>query len=204
MVEIVVGREEKSFCMHKGLLCNTAPYFRAAFEGRFIEAQTRILRPSDEDPNTFNQFQLWAYTDKILQEGETHQNITVDRLVKLYLFGSMYGISALQNAAMDLFIDKQLASHSFLRFAIIPQIYEKTLAGAPLRRFLVDYCACHGSLDTWFGEDKKEDFGYFTKEFLADLAVAMYRIRKGTLSRVSQGDWRAVRGEYHVPTWSAS
>ncbi|KAK4691353.1 hypothetical protein P7C71_g5628, partial [Lecanoromycetidae sp. Uapishka_2] len=188
--------------MHKSLLCATASYFQAAFEGNFIEAKTHVLELPDEDSEVFKQFQLWAYTSQILSEGETCEDVTYELLAKLYFFGDMCGIPALQNAAMDLIFDKQDIGRVAIQ--IIPLVYEKTVEGAPLRRLLVEYSARCGNLDAWFTGDEKEDFDFFTKEFLADLVVAAYKDRQRMLSGLPQEEWKAFRKSLHIPTTSNS
>ena len=75
IVIVKVGPSKTPFNMHKGLLCNAAPYFKAAFDGNFTEAKCAVLELLEEDVVMFKRFQLWVYTDKLLEEGEGERSI---------------------------------------------------------------------------------------------------------------------------------
>lgn len=44
IVQVIVGQSKKAFIMHRGILCKVAPYFRAAFEGNFLEGVEQMLK----------------------------------------------------------------------------------------------------------------------------------------------------------------
>lgn len=151
----------------------------------------------DEDLEIFKQLQHWAYTDNILEQGEACRSLSFDLLGKLYLFGHTRGITTLQNATIDIIIDNMSERQNFRK--LIPLVYEKMPEDVPLRRLLVEFSARWGTLDKWFTEEKKDEFEYYTKEFLADLAVAMFKLRKGTLAvMTSEKDLRASRKTFHI------
>ena len=70
IVIVKVGPSKTPFNMHKDLLCSAAPYFKAAFNGNFPEAKSAVLELPEEDVVMFKRFQLWVYTNKLLEEGE--------------------------------------------------------------------------------------------------------------------------------------
>ena len=61
MVEIKVGSaEQKSFFMHKGVLCYYSGYFAAAFsKDSWIESIDRVFDLNTEDAHIFEMFQRW-------------------------------------------------------------------------------------------------------------------------------------------------
>ena len=46
-VQVIVGQSKKVFTIHKGVLYNAAPYFRASFEGHFLEGE-QVLNVAEE------------------------------------------------------------------------------------------------------------------------------------------------------------
>ena len=61
-VQVIVGDKEKVSTIHKGVLCNVAPFFRVAIEGQFLEGIEQVLRLPEDNPTLFQYFQLWVYT----------------------------------------------------------------------------------------------------------------------------------------------
>lgn len=84
-----------------------APYFEAAFEGYFSEATEQVLELPRERSTMFEHFELWVYTANLLAEGHSAADISWASLFGLYVFGEIRGIPDLQNAAIDVLIDKQ-------------------------------------------------------------------------------------------------
>ncbi len=93
-----------------------------------------MLELPSEDPGTFESFQLWAYTGSILEEGENAAGISWEILVSLYIFGNAHGISGLQNAVIDLIIDKHDVDKK-TPIVEIRKIWGQTSEASPLRRF---------------------------------------------------------------------
>jgi hypothetical protein len=65
-----VGPEKTPFNIHKTLLCRAAPYFKATLEGNFLEGQNQVLELPEDDAPTFQRFQLWLYSNDMLEEDE--------------------------------------------------------------------------------------------------------------------------------------
>jgi hypothetical protein len=63
IVTLRVGATNKKthLQIHKGLLCKASPYFRAALERGFKEAETQIIEWPEEELETVRIFQLWLY-----------------------------------------------------------------------------------------------------------------------------------------------
>jgi hypothetical protein len=71
LVEIIVGGEDaqKSFNLHKDLLCYHSRYFRKAFEGDWQENEDKFIRLPDVSETTFRLFQHWLYA-QVTRESE--------------------------------------------------------------------------------------------------------------------------------------
>lgn len=163
-------------------------------EGNFREAKSRTLGLPEDDPVVFERFQLWLYTNSVLEKAETVKDISYMQLVNLYIFADIRGISDLQNAIIDHIIDKESLENTFPS-QCIPRVYQCLSPNNPLRRLLVDTAAELGILDAWFTPDSNEEF---VPEFMRELAVALYHMRDESKERIS--DFHLGRLEYHVTT----
>lgn len=194
MVQVKVG-PEKTFIIHKGLLCNSAAYFKAAFEGGFKESQSQVLELPEDDPVMFSHFELWLYSGNILESHETVKDISWKVLTDLYFFREAREIPSLQNEAIDICICKNIASRVTPTLQI-KRVYENTPENSPLRRLFVDWMTYQSdpTESEWFGDDREDRY---PKQFLFDLVVSLYRKGVGATSKIT--DFKAVRSEYHVP-----
>lgn len=194
VVQVKVG-PEKTFIIHKGLLCNSAAYFKAAFEGGFKESQSQVLELPEDDPVMFSHFELWLYSGNILESHETVKDISWKVLTDLYFFGEAREIPSLQNEAIDICICKNIASRVTPTLQI-KRVYENTPENSPLRRLFVDWMTYQSDPtdSEWFGDDREDRY---PKQFLFDLVVSLYRKGVGATSKIT--DFKAVRSEYHVP-----
>ncbi|KAL2044447.1 hypothetical protein N7G274_003152 [Stereocaulon virgatum] len=194
VVEVKVGPKATVFQIHKGLLCKAAPYFKVAFEGQFKEAEEQVLECNDEDVTMFKHFQYWLYTNNIIDESETVKEMTWQSIVSLYIFAEVRDIPDLQNAAMDIMINKVSLEHR-IPAREFHQIYEQTDENSPLRRIAIDWLAHLGRLvpAEWLVEFDKDTF---PKEALVDLVFAQYELRVGTRALIK--DFGALRSDYHI------
>lgn len=60
-VEVSTDTEREQFIVHKDVLTNCSPYFKAAFEGEFREANEKSITIPDTKPATFQTFMDWCY-----------------------------------------------------------------------------------------------------------------------------------------------
>src|SRR5436853_4538728 len=100
IASINVGPDEVPFDAHIELLCSSSPFFEHALNGRFIEAETKTVPLSDDDPDAFAEFLSWLYRDKIF---ETNKSPGWLELSKLWILADMLGVPTLQNEVMARF-----------------------------------------------------------------------------------------------------
>lgn len=144
IVEIHVGKAGTKYIIYKHLLVNSSDYFRAAFtEGRFVEGGTRTLHLPEEDPTIF----------LVILEG-IHQGLlsripkrwkSWKAFIKLHVALHRYGLTALKNSAMDLFIKLlEIGEDGLIKPTGEDLIlaYENTVPSSPLRKLLLDVLAC--------------------------------------------------------------
>ena len=189
-----VGKDAKDFGLHKGLLCNSSQYFRAAFEGSFKEAEEQVLLLPEDDVEVFQLFQFWLYYRKLLDTGETIEDLSPVLLVDLYIFAETRCIPQLQDLTTDALIH-QIDVTNMIPTETIPQIYENTTETSPLRRLIVDISARTGDLrnGSWF--NKEAETRYCTT-FLISLVQALYDEKL----KSSPQDFSKFRCNYHVHT----
>lgn len=63
-VVVLVGPEKQRFNLHKGPICRSSAFFRAALNGDFKEAEGVVKLP-EQCPSTFKYFVYWLYIGKL-------------------------------------------------------------------------------------------------------------------------------------------
>lgn len=193
-VIVKVGVEKRPFTVHKGILCKAAPYFRAALEGGFKEAQNHELELSEDDPAVFKHFLLWSYTGEILSPDAELADISYRTLVDLHILGEMRGVPTLRNKVIDILIDKQ-AQKNVIATSQVQHVYDNTSPGCPLRRFFVDKVAYRAlvSREDVFAE---KFLGCYCTDYLIDLVCTLNAIKGGRIA--STKNLKRSRSDYHV------
>ena len=179
--------------MHKGLLCSVSSYFEAALRGGFKEAEEQRIDLPHEDVCVIKRFQLWLYTQKVLEEDETADQLPWSLWVRIYCFAEARGIPHLQNLVIDCIINKYTISDR-LPSDDVCRIYGNTPINSPLRRLLVDLIARCAALDVWDLKDQSESRDLWPEFFMKDLILALYN---ENVSK-SRDDFANFRCDYHV------
>lgn len=152
----------REFRMVRPLLRWHSSFFNAALDpsGGYRENQTNKIEIL-EDVEAFKSFGSWIFTkelevtvknkDMITKlalstgaTGETRQkreeNMTEFeislKLCKIWVLGEKRGVPALKNAAIDV-LHQRFADSCQTNAALLPYVYENTLAGSTLRKFYV-------------------------------------------------------------------
>ena len=65
-VTLKVGKPRKLFHIHRNLLCEASPVFKAAFSesGRFSESESQTMDMDEDDATAFEVIAKWLYTNK--------------------------------------------------------------------------------------------------------------------------------------------
>lgn len=184
----MVGPNKRVFTMHKGLLCSVSDYFSAALKGNFKEATEQRIEFSEDPAWVLERFQLWLYSEQILEKDETARSLTDHQLVTLYAFAESRCIPNLQNHLVDLIIKK----NDFESHIPVPSdgnMFTVLAPSSPLLKLSVDLAAHRGS----FNEDW--DLDGYPKRYLADVIRVLRYIRDDLLE---ERDFWKVRCDYHV------
>jgi hypothetical protein len=168
-VKIVVGpaKTKKTFTIHKDLLVYYSDYFRAAFNGSFVESKKKTMRLADVDVGTFEDFHTWLYTRKFVYEDD--KSLSFRHLTNLWVFGDYFQMPMLQNCVMDeIFAKVKLQQGIPTDMAKIA--YAETVEGSLLRRASIEIIAYFASLSGKDGSIMADKFrGALTFDILHDL-----------------------------------
>ena len=192
IVSLIVGKEKRVFKIHHNLLCSASDYFKAALNGQFKEAEEQKIELLEEKPAVLESFQLWLYTNSILDEGESVPTLGWYLLIGIYTFAESRLIAALQNHAIDMIIRKANWAD------VVPAqsaIYRDTVPGSRLRTLAVDMAASIGLLSEWQWTGS-EDTLYDSTEYLVDLVKALYK--QNTTKHPREKNFWKIRCNYHT------
>ena len=132
----------------------------------------------------FEAFMSWLYTgilytDSVIVPGSTQYNEKTDvalslfELARIWIFGDWASIPGLQNKAIEAMHRKILQTWSY-QIGLADPVYENTVAAAPLRRFVVEFCA-----STYWDKPTRGRAidGETNVEFFRDLCKEMMELR---------------------------
>ncbi|KEQ69509.1 hypothetical protein M436DRAFT_67171 [Aureobasidium namibiae CBS 147.97] len=174
VVTAIVGPDKKEFTVHRDLLVFYSDYFRAAFNGSFIEATNKKIDLLDVNQEVFEHFITWLYTRKIASDDD--QYLGWDDLVNLWVFGDQFQVPMLQNCVMDELFAKGNRSKLGLRLSATKPAYEKTAHGSPLRKAIIELLVYRSEL-------ANADFSeLFTFEILQDIMRETIIARKNKVA----------------------
>ncbi len=190
IVVLKTGPEKTAIRVHRGLLCQSSPYFRAALEGEFKEAESQTIDWPEEKPETVRTFQLWLYSGSMgLDIGDSLS--AWRKLVNAYIFADMYDLSALKESVIDFFIDLKIRG-STVNVEVLDKLYS-TPSAKPLQNLFVDF-AVHNWSMTEENFLREELLKHYPKQYLVDVVIELHKhdvARKWTLK-----DYKAARAKY--------
>jgi hypothetical protein len=162
-VELASNEDNTVLLIHKDLLRLYSPYYAAAFNGSFIEAQQKRFEV-ELSSEALKSFVAWLYTGEL-----THHTAHCD--VDLYIFADKVNILALRRLALD-----NITEQNVLTYEEIRSIHTNLPGSSPLRRHTLDCYIAH-----WEPEADKEDPCTLDSEADSDniLADFMYEVAKG-------------------------
>ena len=190
-----MGEADQKFLFHRDMLSDMAPFFKAALESGFKEAEEALITMPEDTTSTIELFRLWAYGGIILDTNEDIEAVPWDHLIRLYIFADRYDLPDLQNAVMDA-INTKVNDTSIIPTGYLHLIYDNTNTSSPLRRWIIDLSAQRGTVDTWFEpENSEDDLDKYPPLFMKNLAAEMYRLKE---DKVRDHDWDELGCTFHV------
>ncbi|KAI9681751.1 MAG: hypothetical protein M1829_000496 [Trizodia sp. TS-e1964] len=142
-VTILVGPERCKFLVHKDVLVRKSPYFKAAFDGAFKEADSGTLSLPEDDVETFRRFISYIYSGLILSDNlykyaylHSTPNILLE-FVRLYILADKFQMPRMKNEVIDAIREVHLESVNLeIHVEAFRLAYENTLRSSPLRKVL--------------------------------------------------------------------
>ncbi|CAG8950236.1 hypothetical protein HYFRA_00008474 [Hymenoscyphus fraxineus] len=181
-INVSLNHLKDTFIVHKNFICFYSPFFDAAFNGAFKEAETQVLDLEDTSPTVFGLFVNWLYTQRLEFPGG--ENISMSNLIDLWILGSRCLVPKIQNKSLELLDKRRIFVFSSTKFV---RAYENTTEGSPLRRYIVAIAATrNGALTT------PQDY---PQEMLVDI-VNYVRIRRAQTSEWIKFSKDELKGFY--------
>jgi hypothetical protein len=127
-ITVLVGDERTPYMLHKDKICAQSNFLKAACSQAYepwaaVDVDDSIVRLPEESPEHFETYRDWVYKSQIHISNAISVNEEIG-LMRLYLLGIVLDDYKFRNAVME-------------RFKEIGEVYAKTSAGSPLRRFPV-------------------------------------------------------------------
>ncbi|KAL8952334.1 MAG: hypothetical protein Q9222_001745 [Ikaeria aurantiellina] len=162
VVTVRVGSGDNVHCwrIQEKLLTNCSPFFAAALNGSFSEAQSRSIELVEENPDAFRYFVQWLYTGKFtpsLSDDVSHDQKNPRIVIQVWALGDKLNCPAFQDGAMIELI--YYYKSEFLEIDDIRLIYDVSPPASHLRQFAINqflYLLWHcdddwdrGNIDLW-------------------------------------------------------
>ena len=156
-----VGSEDRWAVWHlpKALLTHCSPFFAAALEGSFFEAESRTVSLPDDNPEVFETFVQWLYIGEIrctVELFDSYERWT-SLIVASWMLGDKLGCQAFQDAAMT----QLLAYHNkgdAIQISAVRAAYEGSPPGSKLRKWAVDQFLYEIKLEGYGEPGEKESW----------------------------------------------
>ena len=166
------------FHIHRNLLCEASPVFKAAFLGDTDYTETTAQEMTLSGPEiTIQAMELlvqWLYTKdydlKPIRKGDTQGRYM--QLASLFVLAEEYIMVDLKNNIIDRLFELQAARLQPPQIPIIEVIYENTPISSPFRLLLAAYYAWHVDMD-WYAGAESTKVLHSHPIFAADVAVQM-------------------------------
>ncbi|TID16857.1 hypothetical protein E6O75_ATG09623 [Venturia nashicola] len=107
-VTLRVGKDAVPFVVPKAILCMRSDYFRAMFEGKFIESQSRTTDLPDIEPKYFALVLRWFHTGLVMFSDKSdfvcaEDDETFNEAIQMFRFADQYDTRDLRLAIFDVF-----------------------------------------------------------------------------------------------------
>lgn len=138
-MDIYLGPDRVHFCVHQKLLCQVSPVFDKMFNGGFQEAENKSALLPEDDPETFDSFLRWAYSNALsdvnMKESKTNSGPMWDR-IKLFCFAEKYCADTLTDCAIDSIMEAFKSTDLYPSVEGIRLAYSNTSHGSGLRLYM--------------------------------------------------------------------
>lgn len=182
------GRSLQAFTFDKTVICAYSDFFKAACNPDSEEGKTNTVKIPKANPDSMAIFLTWLTTEDI-EDAEIlapkrqqprhfyRKDNRVIQLVECYALGDFLQATGFQNSIMDSLLSywqPHLRGHNaYVSVDLAAFIYEKTRAGSPPRRLVVD-CASNSFFEREYNIVPDRSQSCYPDEFCED-AKGPYR-----------------------------
>lgn len=138
---VEVGPERVSFDVHKGIVCERAPFFHIARSPHWIRAGQPV-KLHDDQPEVFQAYLTLVYTGKVENNPES-AGYPYLGLMKLFILADTLQDLAAANQAMDEILAIPSKMNCYPNKSAIRLAYRETVAGGPIQR-VIAHLYVHG------------------------------------------------------------
>lgn len=140
----------------------------------WAEAEERIIRLPEDDPDSFDVYRHWIYSRAICSQGETTDLMETNKewylLADSYILGEKLQDADFKDAVLDAMIEKMEVEKTF-QTRLTLRLYKGTPKGSLIRQFMVDMHVWKAE-DSWFAEHYRP---HYDCESLFDIAAAFVK-----------------------------
>jgi hypothetical protein len=166
MITILVGQYEHPFTVHKDMLCAKSKFFKAACSTRWASGREKVVRPLHGTHDQFQMYVSWVYTSHFHVDAEDPEQQLAE-LIGMFILGDVLDDYQLRNATMERLITTVLGGTHVFGLDQLDRVYAATVAGSPLRQFVVWWMLVNVSHDSL-----KADIAQYPAELVQELALA--------------------------------
>ena len=176
-------------------------FFDAALRKGWKETDKRVVPLPEYEAEHFQLFFLWIYERRIfsakaddVQKGNTDKEW--DQLANAWTLGAYLQATDFTDAVTDAIIDKASQSGRHAPQSMHTIVYPKSLAGAPIRKLIVDIAVSCWQKSTLQAQSNDPAWS----DFFLDLSVALLENRNIYKSQISSSPYRTI-SESEKPPW---
>jgi hypothetical protein len=181
MTTLVVGPDEREYCVHRDLLSARSPYFAGASKDEWKEGQERRVPLPDDEHIAVEFYVQWIYAGKIFSRPSTKDGDSseLSELVGAFVFGEKVQDDDFRDAVIDSVIASihtpdEKGECWYPTGSTADRACDGTPEGSPLRRLMVDLHLHHGRR-AWLSDVNNVDF---VKDLVGELYLDRDRERQ--------------------------
>ncbi|KAK0515912.1 hypothetical protein JMJ35_001946 [Cladonia borealis] len=179
VVTLYVGNDREVFCIHRHLLCNASPVFKAALAGNFRESSELSMNLREEDLDSVNRLVQWLYTkcyEVDDSDSEEHLRARYWQLARLNALADKYDIVTLRNDIVDkffaIFSAPKAGYNRFPKLELIKYVYTNSSKRCALRDLLAALYCWQASYK-WYDKVVAKDHLDSIPGLAVDIVIAM-------------------------------
>ncbi|KAL1622851.1 hypothetical protein SLS54_004871 [Diplodia seriata] len=177
IIEVVVGKNQQKYDIHKDILCSCSPFFRKACNGNWKEAREHRVELPEDTPEYFDVYVQWLYSGQLLLKHEVEENdyqvVDWDLFLGVYLLGNKLLDRKFKEACVDIafqsFDEERDPDAWHVRANHAGTLYSALPSSDPYRRLYVKFWA-YCALSSWFDPEDNADAREAPMEFFRDVA----------------------------------